>query len=372
MHFSFFCRAGFLALMAFSPFTLAQSSPPPIRDPGLIPAADIDNCLRTNVSSAAAEMTMAELRTACWLLLQQEQSASAPASESSNPEIETETVKTVDETHRLLGQRMTIEALNRSNRFVLTPHKRNYVLPVTYKDHPYRQPYLDANASFADLDYAEAEFQFSVKILLREGLLGDNGHLYLGYTNHSLWQVYNRENSAPFRETNHQPELILSFTNDWEILGFHNVLNELILNHQSNGQSGLLSRSWNRIMLNSVFERGNLAFSFTPWYRLPEDKQKYPGDPRGDDNPDIEKYLGHFEFNGAWQHKKEIFSFTLRNNLRSHNKGALELGWTFPFSHRLPKVRGYVKYLNGYGHSLIDYNDSAQLIGLGIAFTDLF
>ena len=405
---SFLVRATALLLFIFSFCTHLQAAPPSAKDPGLIPADAVEDCLRASVTGAAAEMTLAELRAACILLLHQEKAAAGPTTpseeakallteeeeplseekllteeeflteqESETPEeplAEEESAESPEDARkqRLLGQRMTIEALNRANRFVLTPHKRNYLLPITYKDHPYNQPYLDAESRFTDLDYAEAEFQFSVKILLREGLLGDNGHLYLAYTNHSLWQVYNRDNSAPFRETNHQPELILSFSNDWQILGFHNVLNEVIFNHQSNGQSGLLSRSWNRIMLNSVFERGNLAFAFTPWYRLPEDKQKYPGDPRGDDNPDIEKYLGHFELSGAWQRNKDIFSVTLRNNLRSDNRGAVELGWTFPVSRRMPKVRGYVKYLNGYGHSLIDYNDSAQVLGLGIAFTDLF
>jgi len=47
----------------------------------------------------------------------------------------------------------------------------------------------------------------------------------------------------------------------------------------------------------------------------------------------------------------------------------MELGWSFPLSTNL---RGYVRYFEGYGHSLIDYNYRQQVFGLGIIFTDLF
>ncbi|RZA08471.1 MAG: phospholipase [Moraxellaceae bacterium] len=272
---------------------------------------------------------------------------------------------------------MTIEALNRSNRFALTPNKRNYLKPVSYSDSPNTAPYRAAIAdndsevepAFTDLKHTEAELQLSVKILIRENIFEDNGHLYLGYTNHALWQVYNRKISAPFRESDHQPELILSFTNDWEIFGFRNVLNEAVLNHQSNGQSGLLSRSWNRVMFNSVFEKDDFVFAFNPWYRLPEKEARYRGDPKGDDNPDITHYMGNFQLTGAYKYKSDIFSVEVRNNLKSDNRGAIELGWTFPVS---ATMRGYVNYFDGYGHSLIDYNVKQQVLGLGIIFTDLF
>jgi phospholipase A1 len=102
---------------------------------------------------------------------------------------------------------------------------------------------------------------------------------------------------------------------------------------------------------------------------LPEDKSRYPGDPGGDDNPDITHYMGNFQFTGAYRHKANIFSVELRNNLKSDNRGAVELAWTFPIS---STMRGYVSYFDGYGHSLIDYNDKQKVLGLGITFADLF
>ncbi|RYZ98064.1 MAG: phospholipase [Moraxellaceae bacterium] len=352
-------------------------------------------CMEQTVLTADKSMTIRKLEEACTLLITQaeaissdtgdtQQSAASDSVKKSSTQVESTVVKgetsaipKAEDDTRMLDERALSEQLNRSNRFVLTPHKRNYILPATYTNSPNTAPYEqslannepDKDAAFADLKHAEFEFQLSVKILLWDQIFTENDRLFLGYTNHSLWQIYNRETSAPFRETNHQPELMLSFSNDWEIFGFRNVLNEFSLNHQSNGQSGTLSRSWNRVMFNSVFEGKNFNFAINPWYRLPEPESKYPGDPGGDDNPDITHYMGKFQFTGAYKHDKNIFSIDLRNNLENENRGAVELGWTFPL---LSTVRGYVTYFNGYGHSLIDYNVNQQVVGLGVTFADLF
>lgn len=328
---------------------------------------NLKTCLQTSVAGAYDRMTIAELKASCRALI--EESQNPESTEPRSEQTPTAEPGSSAESSRLLSKRLRIEALNRANRFMLTPHRRNYFLPISFQSSPNVEPYRQPDSRLSELQKVEVEFQLSVKILMREAVLGDNGHLYMAYTNHSLWQAYNRDLSRPFRETNHQAELILSFINDWEVFGFRNVLNEVVINHQSNGQGGLLSRSWNRVMLNTVFERAPFAVQFTPWYRIPEDEAEFPGDPRGDDNPNIEKYLGNFELSGAYQRKDHILSVMLRNNLRSDNKGAVEFSWTFPVS---STVRGYVKYFNGYGHSLIDYNVHTQALGLGISFTDLF
>jgi phospholipase A1 len=74
--------------------------------------------------------------------------------------------------------------------------------------------------------------------------------------------------SAPF----HDPEfvIVLTVTNDREWLGVRNGVNQFVFNHQSKDCSKPLSLSWNRIILNMVFERDRFAMSSKPWYRLPE------------------------------------------------------------------------------------------------------
>ena len=88
----------------------------------------------------------------------------------------------------------------------------------------------------------------------------------------------------------------------------------------------------------------------------------------GDDNPDIYKYMGYFEFSGAYRYNEHEFSFMTRNNLNSDNRGAIQLDWSFPLWGRL---RGYAQYFNGYGESLIDYNADIERFGVGILLTDL-
>lgn len=341
--------------------------------------SQINACMASTAASADEAMTLKQLREACTHLVNNEAPATpatAPHNNQDTPKLESTSLSSPapqDAEPHLLQDRLTMEALNRTNRFILMPNKRNYIMPVTYSDSPANAPYQAANDSFlSDLNHAEAELQLSVKILLRENIFNhNNGHLYLGYTNHALWQVYNKRISAPFREADHQPELILSFNNDWEILGFRNSLNDIILNHQSNGQSGDLSRSWNRIMLTSVFERGNFAMAFTPWYRIPEQRQdpNSPRNPSTDDNPDINHYMGRFELAAAYKYKADIFSVQIRNNLDRDNRGAIEATWTFPVT---STMRGVVSYFDGYGHSLIEYNVYQQVFGLGIIFTDFF
>jgi phospholipase A1 len=70
--------------------------------------------------------------------------------------------------------------------------------------------------------------------------------LWFGYTQNSFWQAYNRAASSPFRETNYQPELMLTTPLNLTWACWTRYLT-LGLNHQSNGQTSTLSRSWNRI-----------------------------------------------------------------------------------------------------------------------------
>ena len=107
-----------------------------------------------------------------------------------------------------------------------------------------------------------------------------------------------------------------------------------------------------------------------PWYRIPEDQKDDPTSSSGDDNPDIEKYLGYGELTLGYKWRDHVVSMMLRNNLRGHNnKGAVQFDWTFPLSR---KLRGYVQFFNGYGESLIDYNTAVNRIGAGVVLSDLF
>ena len=190
-----------------------------------------------------------------------------------------------------------------------------------------------------------------------------------GATVRAFWQAYNEDISAPFRETNYEPELFWVTPVPWTILGGDATLFALGLSHQSNGRSQPFSRSWNRLYGSVIWERWRYVFHFKAWWRIPEDEKDDPLDAEGDDNPDIEDYLGNFEFTVAYRKFDHEVSVMLRNNLdREDNRGAIQIDWTFPLQRRF---RGYLQFFNGYGESLIDYNAHIERIGVGILLSDL-
>jgi phospholipase A1 len=248
-----------------------------------------------------------------------------------------------------------LEPETRIERFPITPYRSNYILPLTYNSSPNYGAVREADPG-KDLKYEEAVFQLSFKIKLWTDILGQKADLWVAYTQRSFWQVYNFEDSSPFRETDYEPELLLNLRTDYSLLGLRGRFINLGFNHQSNGQSEPLSRSWNRIVANVGFERGNFSLLLKGWYRIPEKVAD-------DDNPHIEDYLGYGEVWAYYFWKGNRFGVMLRNNLDfKSNRGAVQLEWSFPL---VKWVSGYLQYYNGYGESLLDYNHSVNRIGIG-------
>lgn len=274
-------------------------------------------------------------------------------------------------TDSLVEKRIHDEQATAELPFVLTPHKVNYIL-ATYNDSPNLEPFTEEaqlRGYEPSLENFEIKFQVSVKFPLMTNVFGDNGHLFVAYTNQSYWQISNSEASSPFRETNHEPEMFMLFNNDWEIAGLTNSLLGFGFVHQSNGSYSERSRSWNRIYATAVFDEGPFALRGKLWWRIPEDEKSFAEDPQGDDNPDIDDYMGNFEITAAYALNEQRFTMMVRNNLDSPNYGALELTWSYPIKDNL---RLYTQYFQGYGESMIDYNAKTQRIGIGFAINDIF
>jgi phospholipase A1 len=246
----------------------------------------------------------------------------------------------------------------------------NYILPVSLSDGMNNETYAAQapDSGWAEnIEDHEAKYQLSIKAPLTYGDIFTEGDgIYFGMTIQSWWQVYSENISKPFRETNYQPEVFYLGGLDWHPFGGNTGI-IVGAEHQSNGRSTAISRSWNRVYASFLFEKGNFAFALKPWYRLEEDEKEFIGDPEGDDNPDINDYMGYFQSTMAYKHENMEFSMMMRNNFATH-KGAVELGMTFPLWGRL---RGYVQVFSGYGESLIDYNHNQNRIGVGIALNNI-
>ncbi len=280
-------------------------------------------------------------------------------------------------TKRVLAERAT-----ELNPFVITPHKPSYILPITYTNNFNFEAYqayddaLDLQGAGGDrfrdnLEDHEAKYQVSFKVPLRSSELFVRGDgLYFAMTIEAWWQVYSDNISKPFRETNYQPEIFYIAPLPWQY-GEGSFGYFVSFEHQSNGQVQGLSRSWNRIHLGLIYDAEDYSIAFVPWYRLPEQEKEFPLQSKGDDNPDIEDYLGHYELIGAYAFNDDHkLSGTFRQNWHTGN-GSIELNYTFPlpFSSRLV---GFAQFFSGYGESLIDYNHRQEKIGIGIALTNVF
>ena len=243
----------------------------------------------------------------------------------------------------------------RRGRFAVSAHRSNYFIPISYVSSPNEGPIREADPN-QDLKNAEAAFQISIKTKLWQDIFGTNMDLWFAYTQRSFWQFYNTEDSSPFRETNYEPEMLLNFRTNYDLLGFKGRFINVGLNHQSNGRSEPLSRSWNRVVANFGFERSDLVLLLKTWWRIPESDED-------DDNPHMEDYLGYGELWGYYFWRGHRFGIMWRNNLDfGDNRGAVQLEWSFPLFER---VNGYIQYFNGYGESLLDYNSSINRIGIG-------
>ncbi|WP_262995598.1 phospholipase A [Alteromonas salexigens] len=259
----------------------------------------------------------------------------------------------------ILSSRFEADQEALSNLFSITQHRQNYVLPFTFVTNP--NSLGNSELTPATVDNREAKFQLSVKLplYLREEADG----LYFGFTLTSFWQLYNSEVSKPFRETNYEPEIFWQQAADITLLGYDFNALQVGFNHMSNGQSGLRSRSWNRLFASVLFSDEDELYYLKTWYRLPEDEKADPIDPTGDDNPDILDYYGRVELGYGTKMGNFKLLALVRNNLNfGHNRGSIQLNLTYPLSDRYELL---LQYFNGYGDSLIDYNRSQERIGLG-------
>jgi phospholipase A1 len=264
-----------------------------------------------------------------------------------------------------LATRWELQDSLRNGTFLITPYKPIYVLPAVWSSAPNYTPYRQGDTIPTvpiPLDAVELKFQLSFKMKVAQGLFGNTGDLWIGYTQSSRWQVYNYTLSRPFRETNYEPEVMLSFPTDYRFLGLNGKLLTFGLVHQSNGRSDPLSRSWNRVVAQVGLERGRCTLLLRPWWRIPED-------PDVDDNPGISDLMGNGEVLLLYQHARHWVSLQARTSFISSplHGGSIQVDWSYTISGNL---KAHLQVFHGYGESMIDYNHRQTTVGIGISLLE--
>lgn len=341
---TFFLALGFAASMSSSLLKAETVSASPVQGVAA-------QCLVRKLATAADSATLGELRATCT-----REMASVAMSQGND-------ATTADEAAPMvITQQLDAERDASSNLYTITSHHSNYFLLGNYAA---QRPNSATFSAGGDVDQlaqkVESTFQISLKALLWENAFGGTGDLFVGYTQRSFWQMYNRTASSPFRETDYEPEVWLRRVVNTPLLGWNVSTVGLGVNHQSNGRGDAYSRSWNRVVGSVAFERGDYGVVLRPWWRIPESDAQ-------DSNPDLSNYMGHFDLTVLARYGKHSFDLMLRNNLKTRdNRGALQLGWTYPLT---PKIKAYVQLFSGYGESLIDYNVNQRSIGVGLQLLD--
>lgn len=252
-----------------------------------------------------------------------------------------------------------------NSEFALKPYKPNYLLPFGYANKDYKSYSAD------EYQNIEAEIQISLKLPVTQNLLGMDEMYYLAYSHKAFWQIYTE--SSPFRETNYNPEGFIVFPVYDDISDVKLRTIKVSLAHQSNGQGEVSvkldkngnteilnrSRSINYFYADATFQYKNLLFDLT--FLTPSF-----GKSNLSDNPDIMDYWGYVSFDARYFKNKDIYTFMLRGNPTT-GYGAVEATYSHPLFQ--DKTYIFVKFFNGYGESLIDYNNFVSKFSLGIAFS---
>ncbi|UXH78693.1 phospholipase A [Roseateles amylovorans] len=262
-----------------------------------------------------------------------------------------------------LSERWELTCRDQLPAFLPRPYKPVYLLPVSWTSRANRDPRGSESpdngvVNALDLDKNEAKFQVSLKSKIWS--MDDFGTFAVwgAYTQSSRWQVYNGRSSRPFRETNYEPEVILTHGMDVGLpFGWKARMASVSFNHQSNGRAQPLSRSWNRVIGELNLERGETTVSLRPWWRIEDGT---------DDNPGIKDYMGRGELLVTQKWGQHVVTLQGRHSLRSgdRSRGSAQLEWAFPIGAGL---HGYAQLFHGYGESLIDYNFRETRIGLGVS-----
>ncbi len=183
-------------------------------------------------------------------------------------------------------------------------------------------------------------------------------NLSFSYTLKALWDI--TAASAPFKDYSHNPELFLDYKAT-DRIGL-----KLGIEHESNGKAGIDSRSWNRLYLEPriVYRRpghevlgfDTIAIYLKAWYKINGDEIN---------NPDIADFYGNGELALKLTGDKQIFILTARKGLKGTYGNVLT-----EYMHRLYSSNWglYFQFWDGYGETLLDYNQRGTRYGIGIAW----
>ena len=264
-----------------------------------------------------------------------------------------------------------LEPDSKRGTFVVRTYQPNFLLPAHYSTSINKAPTSPTHpdgGTFPTYRQTEAELQLSLRAKVLEDVLLPNADVWFAYTQQSIWQLWNGQDSAPFRSSDYQPEAmyVVPIPDKTGDLGggwrWRMVLAGIA--HESNGEGLPLSRSWNFAYLGTTFTHDDVALRARFNQRL--------GEKGVDDNPHIADWIGNTELSAAWLPGESTMQLTARTSFKSWDRGSLKFEWTHPVFQAKPDgLRYYLQLFSGYGETMLDYNHRQNSIGLGFTLFQL-
>jgi phospholipase A1 len=207
---------------------------------------------------------------------------------------------------------------------------------------------------------SDVKFQISFQQRLTKSVLPWNTYLYLFYSQKALWNVLER--SLPFHDLNFNPGIGIS---RYIILKDRLVGKAtMMIEHESNGRDGTASRSWNKISWAGEAYISPILMAHAKFW-IPIIDGKY--------NKDILKYMGISQagFQAKSLDNKWVLDMTLvkRQGWNLNFNTIVQLGYRI--NHNSNQFI-MLQYYNGYGESMLDYNQYHSRIRFGLLIRPRF
>jgi outer membrane phospholipase A len=217
--------------------------------------------------------------------------------------------------------------------------------------------------------YPAAEFQFSLKykVIDLKDTVNPLAHLYFAYTQTSFWELFTKD--PAFYDTSYKPSVFFYYPDV-----FQNDFFQLDLQgggeHESNGRGGTQERSLNTFYLQpkATFDLpANLQLSLQPraWVYI------YVGN----NDQNIDQYRGYADMLAAltWLDPNSAEKVQLSTKFVIGDEGS-HAGLLFDLRFNLagvPVLRKFnpaiqVQYFQGYGQTLIQYNQTSNSLRAGL------
>lgn len=226
---------------------------------------------------------------------------------------------------------------------------------------PKNQKFSFHNPSYFILGDEDLKLQFSFKYRVVQKI-----PLYFAYSQLMFWDVY--KESKPFADINYKPEIFYRlFSSESQSLktldfGFF---------HHSNGEDGDDSRSLDRYFVRANYltkwKRHYLDFNLMVYNTMNEDIQ----------NMDIENHYGYWELLFYFTNLVMVDEQSLNLEIKTYagkeffdfDQGGVQVGLIYDFHSENFNPSVYLQFFEGYGESLINYNQQRTEYRLGLLLT---